>query len=102
MGFFQSWVLKIKCYYLDIYVMLKKSFVYPECLFLCVYLIPQSKKVHYWISVLCYSEEIDTSLKYVFEDQVKHKNPNYQCNYFGSECPYKGITFLEKLELKDM
>ena len=47
------------------------------------------------------SETFDNK-KHVFEDAIEHKNENHQCKYFGSECPYKGIEFLEKVELKDM
>ena len=47
------------------------------------------------------SETFDNK-KHVFEDAIEHKNENHQCKYFGSECPYKGIEFLKKDELKDM
>ena len=40
--------------------------------------------------------------KDVFDDAIKHKNPNHQCSFFGSECLYKGIEFLEKVEVNDM
>ena len=38
----------------------------------------------------------------VFEDAIKHENVNYQCKYFKSKCPYKGIKFMQKVELHDM
>ena len=69
---------------------------------MCDYKIPQSKQVLYWISVHFYRKHSDKFPKDVFEDAIKHKNPNHKCSYFGSECPYKGIEFLEKIELKDM
>ena len=40
--------------------------------------------------------------KSVFDDAIKHVNVNHQCKYFQNECPYKGIKFMEKVELKDM
>ena len=26
-------------------------------------------------------------------------NEDYQCKYFGRECPYKGVEFMKKIEL---
>ena len=51
--------------------------------------------------------------KELFEDAIKHKNENHKCKYIKRkkgwgpfrlwvDCPYKGIEFLKKVELKDM
>ena len=40
-------------------------------------------------------------MKDLFEDAIKHENANHQCKYFGSECPYKGIKFMEKVLLEN-
>ena len=48
-------------------------------------------------TVLCNRKDYDC--KDVLEDASKHENANHKCTYFGSECPYKGIKFMEKVEL---
>ena len=67
----------------------------------------------YWIYVLFYSECSVTYNKDVFEDAIKHENANHKCKYikrkkglgpFGlwvDDCPYKGLKFLEKVEIKN-
>ena len=63
-----------------------------------------SKSFIEYMYVLFYREWSDViqNKKDLFEDAIEHKNPNHQCSYFGSECPYKGIEFLEKVEVKVM
>ena len=35
----------------------------------------------------------------VLEDAINHENASHLCNYFGNECPFKGIKYMEKVEL---
>ena len=37
----------------------------------------------------------------VLENVIQHEKANHKFQYFGIECPYKGIKFIEKVLLED-
>lgn len=41
----------------------------------------------------------DKCVRGIFKDGIKHQNKDHQCKYLDGECIYKGIKFLEKVEM---
>ena len=41
----------------------------------------------------------DKCVRGIFKNGIKHQNKDHQCKYLDGECNYKGIKFLEKVEM---
>ena len=82
-------------------ILTTKGYVLKVILYTSLNVVWELSKSFTEYLLFCYRGGSDT-FHNVFEDAIKHENANYQCKYFKSKCPYKGIKFMQKIELHDM